>query len=120
MTRCQEFCTASLVVLVLWAGAASADDHKRVAWDALEAGKAYMIRTEVHSHRHYLPVRASVVRFPGGGFFKVYERVTHEGALWYLTKWVKPRTIGDHDDIRGWIRADELRDHGAFVVRGYD
>ena len=94
----------------------SAGDHQHVAWDALEPGKAYMIRTEVHSHMHYLPVRASVVRFPGGGFFKVYERVEHEGTLWYLTKWIKPRSLDPNDNIKGWVRAEELRDHGAYVA----
>lgn len=112
---------ATLLALVLWVEVAFADDHKRVEWDALEAGKAYMIRTEVHTQAHYASQRyGGVVRFPGGGFFKVYERLDHEGALWYRTKWVKPRTIGDHEDIRGWMRAEELRDHGAYVVRGYD
>lgn len=111
---------AVLLSLVLWAGVVSADDHQRVAWDALEPDKAYMIRTDVRSHAHYLPVRASIVVFPGGGFFKVYERRMHEGTLWYRAKWIKPRSLNPNDNIERWIQADQLRDHGAYVVRGYD
>ena len=110
----------ALLVLVLWAGAASADDHKRIAWDALEPGKAYMIRTEVRSQTFYQTKLHGVVRFPGGGFFKVYERVVHEGALWYRTKWIKPRSLDPNDNIEGWVRAAQLRAHGAYIVRGYD
>ena len=79
-----------------------------------------MIRTEVYSYAHYLPIRAAVVRFPGGGFFKIYERVMHEGALWYRTKWIKPASLDPDDNIKGWVKAAELRAHGAYVVRGYD
>ena len=106
----------ALLVLLVWSGATLSGDHQRVAWDTLEPGKAYMIRAEVHSHAHYLPVRAAVVRFPGGGFFKVYERVEHEGSLWYLTKWIKPASLDPRDNIKGWIRAEELREHGAYVA----
>ena len=107
---------AVLLALVLWAGVAFPGDHQHVAWDALAPGKAYMIRTEVHSHAHYLPVRAAVVRFPGGGFFKVYERVMHQGTLWYLTTWIKPRSLDPNDNIKGWVRAAELRTHGVYVA----
>ena len=106
----------TLLALVLWAGTAFPGDHQHVAWDALEPSKAYMIRTEVHSQTFYQTTLHGVVRFPGGGFFKVYERVTHEGVLWYRTKWIKPRSLDPNENIEGWVRADELRVHGAYVA----
>ena len=105
---------AVLLALVLWTGAASADDHQHVAW------KAYMIRTEVRAQTFYQTTLHGVVVFPGGGFFKIYERRMHEGTLWYRTKWIKPRSLNPNDNIEGWMQADQLRDHGAYVVRGYD
>ena len=110
----------AVLALVLWAEAGAADDHKHVAWDALEPDKAYMIRTEVRSQTFYQTTLHGVVVFPGGGFFKVYERRMHEGILWYRAKWIKPRTIGSHGDFEGWMRADQLQERGAYVVRGYD
>ena len=65
----------ALLVLFVWSSATFPGDHQHVAWDALEPGKAYMIRTEVHSQAFYQTTLHGVVRFPGGGFFKVYERV---------------------------------------------
>ena len=111
---------SALLALVLLAGAALAGDHRHVAWDALEPGKAYMIRTEVHSHLYYLPTRTGVCRFPGGGFFKVYERIVHEGMLWYRTKWIKPESMDPNENIEGWVKAADLRGRGAWVIRGYD
>ena len=111
---------ASLCIILIFSLPVSAGDHQHVAWDALEPGKAYMIRTEVHSQAFYQTTLHGVVRFPGGGFFKVYERVMHEGALWYGTKWVKPRSLDPNDNIEGWMKAAELREHGAYVIRGYD
>lgn len=111
---------AVLLVLALWAGAAFSGDHQHVAWDALEPGKAYMIRTEVRSQTFYQTKLHGVMVFPGGGFFNVYERVMHEGVLWYRTKWIKPASLDPDDNINGWVRAAELRAHGAYVVRGYD
>ena len=75
-----------------------------------------MIRTEVHSQTFYQTMRDGVVRFPGGGFFRIYERIVREGQLWYRAKWIKPATIGSHGDIEGWMRADQLRGHGAYVA----
>ena len=112
--------SAVLLALVLWAGAAFSGDHQRIAWDALEPGKAYVIRTEVRSQTFYQATLHGVVVFPGGGFFKVYERRMHEGTLWYRAKWIKPRSLDPNDNIEGWMQADQLRDHGAYVVRGYD
>ena len=65
----------ALLLIAFWSSAIFSGVHQHVAWDALEPGKAYMIRTEVHSYAHYLLVRAAVVRFPRGGFLRVYERV---------------------------------------------
>ena len=112
--------TSALLLTLFWTSATLSDDHKRVAWDALEPDKAYMIRTEVRAQTFYQTTLHGVVVFPGGGFFKVYERRMHEGTLWYRAKWIKPRTIGSHGDIEGWMQADQLREHGAYVVRGYD
>ncbi len=109
-----------VIVLMILVAATWADDHKRVAWDELESGKAYMIRTEIHSQTFYQTKLHGVWVFPGGGFFKVYERIVHEGVLWYRTKWIKPQSLDPNENIEGWIRADELRGHGAYVVRGYD
>ena len=109
-----------LCIILILSLPAFADDHKRVAWDALESGKAYMIRTEVRSQTFYQTTLHGVMVFPGGGFFVIDERRTHEGTLWYRATWIKPRTIGSHGDIEGWMRADQLREHGAYVVRGYD
>ena len=92
--------------------------HERwVEWDALEAGKLYMIQTTVHAQASYRTQRLGVWRFPGGGMFKVYERLFHDGVLWYRAKWIKPETIGDRHDILGWTKAAGLRGHGAYELR---
>ncbi len=49
--------------------------------------------------------------------FKVYERLFHDGVLWYRAKWIKPETIGDRHDILGWTKAAGLRGHGAYELR---
>ena len=85
----------------------SAGDHKHVMWDALEPGKAYMIRAEVRSQTFYQTKIHGIVRFPGGGFFKVYECVVYEDTLWYRTKWIKPASLNPNENIKGWVNAGE-------------
>lgn len=89
---------------------------ERVEWDALEVGKLYMIRSTVHAQGSYRTRVLGVWRFDGGGMFKVIERRLHGGVLWYRMQWIKPMTIGDHEDIRGWTVAESLREHGAYEV----
>ena len=107
-----------LLLIPLWGNSAFPGSHERwVEWDALEAGKLYMIRTTVHAQASYRTQRLGVWRFPGGGMFKVYERLFHDGVLWYRAKWIKPETIGDRHDILGWTKAAGLRGHGAYELR---
>ena len=77
MRQLVSFCIILMLSLPAFSG-----DHQHVAWDALEPGKAYMIRTEVHSQTFYQTPRHGAVRFPSGGFFRIYERAEHEGTLW--------------------------------------
>ena len=51
------------------------------------------------------------------GIIKVYEVDRRkEYELWYRMKWIKPRTIGDQDDIHGWINVRELEGRGAYEM----
>ena len=106
----------ALLVVIVWSSATLPGDHQWVAWDALEPGNAYMIRAEVYSQTFYQTKLHGVVRFPGGGFFKVYERVMHEGEFWYRTKWIKPASLDPDETIEGWIKATDLREHGAWLA----
>ena len=88
-----------------------------VEWDALEVDKLYMIRETVHAQASYRTQRLGLWRFDGGGVFKVHERLSHDGDLWYRMQWIKPDTIGDSEDILGWTKAEELRGHGVHELR---
>lgn len=106
----------ALLVLLVWSCATLSGDHQWVACDALESGESYMIRTPADSLATYLTKRHGVVRFPSGGFFKIYERIVHDGGLWYRTKWIKPRLLDPNDNIEGWMKVADLREHGAWLT----
>ena len=51
------------------------------------------------------------------GVIKVYEvDRRNKDEPWYRMKWIKPRTIGDQDDIHGWINARDQEGHGAYEM----
>ncbi len=61
----------------------------------------------------YYRYRAVIV----SGIIKVYEIDRRDKAEpWYRMKWIKPRAIGDQDDIHGWINARDLEGHGAYEM----
>ena len=98
------------IVVAAIAPALAGQAERRVEWDALEVGKLYMIRTTVHAQATYRTQQLGVWRFDGGGMFDVLDRRFHEGALWYRMEWIKPGVIGSHENIRGWTKAESLRD----------
>ena len=77
-----------------------------VEWDALEAGKYYMIRTTVHAQASYQTRRLGVWYFQGGGMFKIHERRFHDRGSLVSSK---VDQAGDHRRQRGHPRMDQGR-----------
>ena len=100
------------------------ENHPHVAWNELQPDKIYHVMSSIeirHFPRNELPAGV-----PGyyryrtvsvSGIIKVYEVDRRdEDETWYRVKWIKPRTIGDQDDIHGWINARDLEDYGAYEM----
>ncbi len=99
-------------------------NHPHVAWNELQPGKIYHVMSSVeirHFPRNELPAGVpEYYRYRTvimSGIIKVYEvDQRKEDEPWYRMKWIKPRTIGDQDDIHGWINARDLENHGAYKM----
>lgn len=102
-----------LVFLVMCVGAATAEPI-RVAGDALEVDRVYILqdRTPQYPPRNLRRVRGDLM-LPGGSPIDVIRRVIHNGRPWYWVRWIKPRTLDRSQDGQGWIDSRDLMEHGV-------
>ena len=97
-----------LLTLLLVAFGAFADD-RRIAGDALEVGKVYILqdRTPQYPPRKLRRVRGDMI-LPAYTPIEVLRRTMHKGRPWYWTRWIRPRTLDRSRDSKGWIDSAEL------------
>lgn len=84
-------------------------DDRRIAGDALEVGKVYILqdRTPQYPPRKLRRVRGDMI-LPAYTPIKVLRRTMHKGRPWYWTRWIRPRTLDRSRDSKGWIDSAEL------------
>ena len=99
-------------------------NYPHIARNELQPGKIYHVMRSVeirHFPRNELPTgvpeyyryRTVIVSV----IIKIYEVDRRDkGEPWYRIKWIKPATIGEQDDIHGWINARDLEGHGAYEM----
>ena len=105
-------------ILLCWVSSALSGDHRWVTGDALEPGLYVLAAPSTDQWPHPRPTALDNRPwfFRAGAIIRVYERRVVDGEPWYRTKWIKPRTIGDREDIHGWMKAADLIEHGAYVA----
>ena len=107
---------ALLIAVVLWAVPVVAGHHEPVAAPDLQVGEFYMLRAPWTPMQTFWQSKEhGVVELPGGTPIKVLERHADGPALWYHVQWIKPQTLGDTEDLWGWINSDALAEHGVFL-----
>lgn len=97
-----------LTILALAFGVLAGDD-RRVAGDALEVGRVYILqdRTPQYPPRELRRVMGDMI-LPAYTPIEVLERTTHKGRPWYWTRWIRPRTLDRSRDSEGWIDSRDL------------
>ena len=102
-----------LLTLLLVAFGVSADD-RRVAGDALEVDRVYILqdRTPQYPPRKLRRVRGDMI-LPAYTPIEVLKRTMHKGRPWYWTRWIRPRTLDRSRDFEGWIDSRDLMQHGV-------
>ena len=109
--------TAAILAALILCIHAHAGDHRHVSGDDPEVGEYYLLQAP--QTRLWLlreTPRAGVFSLSKWGLIRVLERDESGGELWFRVKWIKPGTIGDQDDIPGWINSAWLMEHGLVAA----